>query len=105
MRILQFVTDGQRLKKQTNCDFSGLVAGSEGYLRAQFTFSSEWDGCKKAASFWVNGQEHARLLDKDNSCDIPPNALTESMFEVSVTGVKTGYKINSTRTKVKQEVY
>lgn len=104
MRILQFVADGQRLKKQTDCDFSGLVAGSEGYLRAKFTFSDEWLGCKKAASFWIDGQEHAKLLDDDNSCIIPPEALVGSLFEVSVIGVKPNYKINSTRTKVRQEV-
>lgn len=105
MRILQFVADGQRLKKQTNCDFSGLVAGSEGYLRASFTFSDEWDGCKKAASFWMSDKEYAVLLDDTNSCLIPSDALVESAFEVSVTGAKPGYKLNSTRTKVRQEVY
>jgi folate-dependent tRNA-U54 methylase TrmFO/GidA len=104
MRILQFVADGQRLKKQTDCDFSGLVAGSEGYLRAKFTFSDEWLGCKKAASFWVGSQEYARLLDDDNSCVIPTEALVGALFEVSVVGVKPNYKIGSTRTKVRQEV-
>lgn len=105
MRELRFQACGQRLKKQTDCDFSGLVAGSEGYLRAKFEFSSEWDGCKKAASFWVDEQEHGALLDSDDSCIIPPEALTGELFQVSVVGMKTGYKINSTRTKVRQEVY
>lgn len=105
MRILQFVADGQRLKKQTNCDFSGLVAGSEGYLRAEFTFSDEWLGCKKAASFWVGDQEYAVLLDDDDSCVIPPEVLAGELFKVSVVGVKTGYKLMSTQTKVRQEVY
>lgn len=104
MRILQFVADGQRLKKQTDCDFSGLVAGSEGYLRAKFTFSDEWLGCKKAASFWVGSQEYAKLLDDDNSCVIPAEALIGALFEVSVVGAKPNYKISSTRTKVRQEV-
>lgn len=105
MRELRFQACGQRLKKQTDCDFSGLVAGSEGYLRAKFEFSSEWDGCKKAASFWIGEQEHGARLDSDNSCIIPPEALTGELFQVSVVGVKPGYKIVSTRTKVRQEVY
>lgn len=104
MRILQFVADGQRLKKKTDCDFSGLVAGSEGYLRAEFTFSDEWNDCKKAASFWVGDKEYAELLDDNNSCVIPADALVGSLFEVSVVGVKPKYKINSTKTKVRQEV-
>lgn len=105
MRELRFQADGQRLKKQTDCDFSGLVAGSEGYLRAKFTFSSEWTGCKKAASFWANNQEYAVLLESDDSCIIPAAALTGEMFQVSVTGVKNGYVIPTNKTKVRQEVY
>lgn len=105
MRTLEFKVDGQRLKKQSDCDFSGLVAGSEGYLKAKFTFSDEWLGCKKAASFWIGEREHGALLDSDDSCIIPPEALTGELFQVSVVGMKTGYKIDSTRTKVRQEVY
>lgn len=104
MRILRFVADGQRLKKRADCDFSGLVAGSEGYLMANFTFSDEWSGCKKAASFWVGDQEYAELLDDNDSCRIPTAALVGDLFEVSVIGVKPNYKIGSTRTKVRQEV-
>lgn len=104
MRILRFVADGQRLKKQADCDFSGLVAGSKGYLMAKFTFSDDWSGCKKAASFWVGDREYADLLDGDDSCVIPADALVGDMFEVSVIGVKPNYKIKSTRTKVRQEV-
>lgn len=105
MRTLEFKVDGQRLKKQSDCDFSGLVAGSIGYLKAKFTFSREWLDCKKAASFWVNEQEYAVLLEPDDTCIIPADALGGSLFEVSVVGVKPNYKINSTRTKVRQEVY
>lgn len=104
MRILEFFVNGQRLKKQSNCDFSGLVAGSEGYLKAKFAFSSEWAGCKKAASFWVGDQEHAVLLDQDDSCIIPAEAAACELFKVSVIGVKSDYKITSTQTKVRQEV-
>ena len=104
MRELVFRADGQRLKKQADCDFSGLVAGSEGYLKAKFIFSSEWEGCKKAASFWLGEQEHAVLLEDDDSCFVHPAVLTSELFKVSVIGVKPGYKITTTRTKVRQEV-
>lgn len=105
MRELVFEVDGQRLKKQADCDFSGLVAGSEGYLKAKFIFSSEWDGCKKAASFWVDDKEHAKLLDDADSCVIPIQASASEMFKVSVVGIRSGYKINSSKTKVRQEVF
>ena len=105
MRTLKFTVVGQSIKKETDCDFSGLVAGSVGYLRAKFTFSSEWNGCKKAASFWYGDQEYARLLDDQDSCMIPEEAIVGEMFKISVTGLKSGYKIKTNKTKVRQEVY
>jgi hypothetical protein len=104
-RILEFDVNKQRLTKRRECDFSNIVAGSVGYLKAKFYFSqSEWRGCRKAASFWINDEEHAVLLDKNNSCDIPPEALVGEKFQVSVTGLKSDYKITTNKTKVKQEV-
>lgn len=47
MRTLKFNTVGQTLRKNPDCDFSDLVSGTEGYLNAEFDFSSEWFGCKK----------------------------------------------------------
>jgi hypothetical protein len=87
------------------CDFSGIVAGSVGYLRAKFHFTSrEWARCTKAARFWCGDKEYAVLLDDDNSCDIPAEALKEDRFHVSVLGAKTGYRIETTKLKVRQEV-
>lgn len=105
MRTLEFVTEAQLLKKKTDCDFSNIVAGSVGYLKAKFHFSKEWDDCRKAASFWLDGNEYSVLLDADDTCLIPPLALTGDRFLVSVTGVKSEYKIKTTKTKVRQEVY
>lgn len=104
MRILEFTVDGQRLKKKSDCDFSGIIAGSVGYLKAKFHFSEDWDKCKKAASFWLDDKEFAVLLDDDNSCDIDPRALTGEHFKVSVMGVKPDFCINSGKVKVRQEV-
>lgn len=105
MRTLEFVVEGQLIKKKTSCDFSNIVAGSVGYLKAKFHFSTEWMGCKKAASFWADGNEYSVLLDTFNTCTIPPQALTGERFLVSVTGAKSDYKIKTTKTKVRQEVY
>ena len=49
MRILQFKVTGQNLSKDG--DFSGIVAGTKGYLYTAYNFDGEWDGCKKAAVF------------------------------------------------------
>lgn len=49
MRTLQFKVSGQSLSKDG--DFSGLIAGTKGYLYTAYNFDGEWDGCKKAAVF------------------------------------------------------
>lgn len=41
MRILQFKVAGQNLSKDG--DFSGIVAGTKGYLYTEYNFDSEWE--------------------------------------------------------------
>ena len=94
MRTLKFIVDGQTIKPDPNCDFSGLVPGTEGYLRAEFAFSPEWSNCVKVAAFYsVMGREYAPQLLKDGvSCDIPTEALAKRVFKVAVAGVGAGDK-------------
>ena len=106
-RTLAFNVKQQRLMKRPNCDFSGIVSGSVGYLRVKFYFSpEEWNKCTlKVARFWLGDEEHSVKLDETNSCDIPPEVLTGEVFEVSVLGASTDtYRIETNTIKVKQEV-
>lgn len=108
MRLLEFEVKQQRLSKMPGCDFSHIVAGTDGYLRAKFNFSKEWEGCVKVASFFdEDRREYCVVLDKDDSCDIPAGALVGGYFDVEVTGAKTGlvnesYKIKTIEYRVKQ---
>ena len=108
MRILEFNVNKQRLMKKEDCDFSFIVAGSAGYLRAKFYFTEDWDGCKKAASFWIGDAEHAVLLNENDECVIPTEVLKGEKFAISVTGLggRVGhqYKITTNKIKVRQEV-
>lgn len=104
MRVLEFLVDKQNIRRKPGCDFSKIVAGSVGYLHAKFYFSEEWDGCKKAVSFYLGETEKAKMLDQNDSCEIPHEILTGNKFEVSVTGVKAGYKLKTNKYTVKQEV-
>lgn len=105
-RILEFDVNKQRLRKRPGCDFTGIVAGSIGYLRAKFYLSpEEWEDCTvKVARFWLDDSEHSVKLDSNNSCDIPPEVLTGEKFAVSVLGVASKYQIETNEVKVKQEV-
>ena len=105
MRILRFNVEKQRITKQKGCDFSGIVAGSVGYLRAKFEFSEEWNSCAtKIARFWNGDNEHSAFLDANNECEIPPEALTARVFEVAIMGVAPSFKIETNKVKVRQGV-
>ena len=87
MRTLKFIVTGQHIEKDPICDFSGLVPGTENYLQAEFVFSDEWAGRKKAATFWKLGREFPAELhgDKIATCKIPRAAVSHIEFGVSVT--------------------
>lgn len=104
MRVLEFDVEQQVLKKTPRCDFSNIVAGSVGYLKAKFHFlTTEWDNCVRVANFSVDNKEYAVKLDKDNSCEIPAEVLGGPTFFVEVHGAKPMYRIKSTKFKVKQK--
>ena len=103
MRTLKFIVSGQKLSLDPAGDYTGLVAGSVGYLRARFELDRSWHGCKVAASFWRGEEEHAALVI-NGVCLIPAEALEERMFGVSLTGVREGYRIVTNKLYLHQEV-
>ena len=103
MRLLKFNVNAQHIQKDPECDFTGIVAGTSGYLRAQFVLSSEWQGCTVVASFWRGSKEYAVILENDE-CMIPMEVLRGQTFRVSVTGQRNDYRITSNKVLVRQEV-
>ena len=85
MRILDFIVTGQTLRRDPACDFSGITAGSTGYLFARFRFSAEWSGRKKAAVFTASGKEYPVGI-QDGMCEIPAEALAGRVVRVMVVG-------------------
>ena len=43
MRTLRFIVDGQTVKQDPTCDFSGLFLNKDSSVCAEFIFSSEWN--------------------------------------------------------------
>ena len=88
MRTLKFIIEDQIIKKDPNCDFSNLVPGTEGYIRAEFSFSNDWAGCKKVAAFYaILGHEDGK------TCLIPKEALQKEKFSIRVIGRAKNLKI------------
>ena len=104
MRTLKFIVDGQSIKQNPSCDFSGLVPGTEGYLKAEFSFSPDWDNTVKVAGFFSNmGKEYEPQILKDGqSCIIPAEALKNRIFKVQVIGKRGDYKIITNKVTVSQ---
>lgn len=103
MRTLKFIVDEQSLRKDPNCDFSGVVKGSKGYLQCSFSFSKEWTGCKVAASFWKYDKEIDAVAVVHGVCRIPDGVTDSRRFGVSLTGVKDGYRITTSKIWIEQE--
>lgn len=64
-----------------------VVADSQDYLKAKFTFSEDWDDVIKIALFVRDETRIREALDENNTCIIPYQVLAgEGKFEVSVIG-------------------
>ncbi|MDD7562844.1 MAG: hypothetical protein PUK02_13825 [Parabacteroides sp.] len=100
MRTLQCKVTGQSLSKDG--DFSGIVAGTKGYLRMAFNFNSEWDSCKKAAVFSRHDREQA-LPVINGGCPVPDEIAQHSRWKVRLIGEKEGYRITTNEVEVRQE--
>lgn len=94
MKVLEFSTAGQTLKRSPACDFSGIVAGSRGYLLAQFHFTADWANCKKVAVFTCKGKEYPVGLS-NNRCEVPAGVLAGGPVQVYVVGQRGGLRITT----------
>jgi hypothetical protein len=104
MRTLKFIVEKQIIRPDPNCDFSGLMPGTEGYVKAKFAFSPEWRECVKVAAFWsVMGKEYPpQLLQDGCSCMIPAEALKGRKFKVQVIGKHGDLKMTTNKMTVSQ---
>ena len=104
MRTLKFIVDGQILRQDPTCDFNNIVPGTEGYLRAEFAFSQEWDRTVKVVSFTRGNKEFTPQVLKDNkSCTIPSEALEWRIFQLKVIGRRSDFKIITNKIAVLQD--
>ena len=69
---LEFLVRNQRLKL-----FSGgpVVADSQQYLKARFTFSEDWQGTRKYAQFRRNGEVYTCNIDDKGEVEVPWETL------------------------------
>ena len=102
MKTLKFIVNEQLLTLDPECDVSSLVPGTNGVVRASFTFSSDWRNCMKVAAFYSNlGREfEPQVLKNGEVCEIPAEVLKKSIFKVKVFGKKSDQTIPFSTNKV-----
>ena len=104
MRILEFEINGQNISKSKNCDFSGIVPGSDGYLKAHFTFSNDWSGMVKVAEFRkLTSDEPVSVPIINNECMVPVEVTGGNKWYVKVIGKRCDVLIPTGNCRVRQE--
>lgn len=92
MRKLMFAVEGQKLSTQG--DFSGIMAGSKGYLCWHVQLrDNDWLYAKKVMVF---NDEYAVALNADFECTVPDDVTDGRSFKVQLIGQtgKTRMKTN-----------
>lgn len=100
-RYLVFMVERQKIKKSKQCDFSGIVSGTEGYLNARFIFSNEWEGTNKIALFKMLEEVKMVKVDRYGECEIPSEVLKTDSFKVGVIGERK--EENGKRVRIKTD--
>ena len=104
MRILKFEVNGQKLQKESGCDFSGIAPGTSGYLKASFSFSAEWTGMVKVAEFRTHASsEPVSVPIINNECMVPADVTSGDRWYVKVIGKRGNVLIPTGNCRVRQE--
>ncbi len=101
-RVLSFVVEGQTIKKDEQCDFTGLVSGTKGFYTAKFSFDKTWKDYQKVAVFRTTSvKKYIPIVD--GTCEIPDEVTKGLLYYVSVVGVADGVSLPTTETFVRQK--
>ena len=104
MRTLRFIVDGQTVKQDPTCDFSGLFLNKDSGVCAEFIFSSEWNDKIKVVAFWsmLDKEYEPQALDDKNNCIIPSDALKRASFKIQVLGLRGSEKLTTNKLTILQ---
>lgn len=103
MRTLRFIVNGSTIKQDPACDFSNLFPGKNPNVRAEFTFSPEWNKKVKVVVFWSmldNEYEPQEIVD--GGCNIPTEALNKASFKIQVLGKRGKDRIDTNKLMIRQ---
>lgn len=103
MRTLRFIVEGNTIKQDPACDFGNLFPGKNLSVRAEFSFSPEWNKKVKVAAFWsMLDSEYEPQEIVDGGCVIPTEALNKAAFKIQVLGKKGTKRIDTNKLTIRQ---
>lgn len=104
MRTLKFAVNAQKISPDPNCDFSGIVPGTAGYLKAHFSFSPEWSGMAKVAEFRkYTCDSPIPVPIIRGECIVPKEVTGGKVWHVKIVGKKGDMILTTGKCKVDQE--
>lgn len=105
MQTINFIVNSLNIQVDDTSVTDNLVPGTEGFLRANFSFSNEWNGFTKVAAFFSNlGVEYSpQAINADGTCMIPFEALKKSIFKVQVIGKKRDQTLRTNKVTIRQK--
>lgn len=94
MRVIRFIVKDNTIAIDPTCDLSVLFPGRDDPIIAEFDFSPEWKSRVKVASFCsiMDKEYPPQVINDDETCMIPIEALAKVAFKVQVIGKRKGGK-------------
>lgn len=102
MRTLKYKVQGQNIIRDSGCDFSNIIKGSNNYIRLVFEWDEQWKNKAKVISLRnANGEEVNVVLQ--SKIVLQEKTTKGSMFSFQIYGKEGEEKIQTNREYVEQE--
>ena len=102
MRVLKYKVQGQNIVRESGCDFSHIIKGSNNYIRLVFEWDEQWKNKAKVISFRnADGEEINVVLQ--SKIVLQEKITKGSMFSFVIYGKEGEEKIQTNREYIEQE--
>lgn len=101
MRILRYKVQGQNIIRDSTCDFSNIVRGTNNYIKLVFELDKDWRNKAKVISLRNSEGVETNLAFKENVL-LPEVVTNGSMFSFVLYGKDNIEKIQTVREYVEQ---
>lgn len=102
MRILKYKVQGQNIIRDSKCDFSHIIKGTNNHIKLIFEWDEQWKNKAKVISLRnVDGEETNVILQ--SKIVLQEKTTKGSMFSFQIYGKEGEEKIQTNREYVEQE--